>query len=109
MLALDNLELSYRASRVLFENAHHFHDANIITDIRPIFDVAASAIQGAVISHVLRIDFASSSEDDKNLFLAVDDSDLDKLESVVKRARRKAIALRSFAEESKLKIIGERS
>lgn len=105
ILALKNLELAYRAGRVRFDHALHMHDAGIVTDIRPIFDLSASAIEGAVITHVLKIDYASNFEDDKNIYLAVDDSDLDKLESVIKRARRKAISLRSFAETTNLRIV----
>lgn len=105
VLALPNLELAYRAGRVRFDHAYHMHDAGIVTDIRPIFDVSASSIEGAVICHVLKIGYAGSNEDDKDLYLAVDDDDLEKLEAAIKRARRKAVALRSFAKKAKLKII----
>ncbi len=106
-LALNNLVVAQKASRVRYEHAFHMHDASIITDIRPIFDISGSTVEGAVISHVLRIDYASSSEKEIALYLALDEDDLDQLEAVIKRARRKEIALKSITDDSAFKIIGD--
>ncbi|NCT72268.1 MAG: hypothetical protein GXC75_15110 [Xanthomonadaceae bacterium] len=105
LLALKNLDLSHRAARVRFDHANHMHDALIVTDLRPIFDRGGATIEGAVVSHTLRIDFAGTSEDEQTLYLAIDGDDLDKLEAVIQRARRKELALKSFAGSSNLNLI----
>lgn len=107
LLALKNLELSFRATRVRFDHANHLHDSSITTDLRPIFDSGGSTIEAAVICHTFKISFASHKEESDELFLAVDDLDLDKLEAAVKRARRKAAALQLFAAKSNLRLIDD--
>lgn len=109
VLALRNLELVYRVGRIRFDHAHHMHDAGIVTDLRPIFDFSATKIECAVISHVLKIDYAGTAEEGRNLYLAVDDADLEKLEIAIKRARRKAAALKVFAGDANLKIFEDRT
>lgn len=106
-LALNNLVVAHKASRVRYEHPFHMHDASIVTDIRPVFDISGSSVEGAVISHILRIDYASASEKENAIYLAVDDDDLDQLETAIKRARRKEIVLKSAIDDSVFKIIGD--
>lgn len=105
LLTLKNLELSHNVARVKFDHAFHLHDAGIITDLRPIFDRDGSKVEGFIVSHTLRINYAGAGDEDQELYLAVDTYDLDKLEAVIKRARRKQIALKSLTDNSKLNLI----
>ena len=66
-----------------YEHAHFFQSARIITDIRPIYDDSAISIEGAVVSHTLRLRY-------DGLSLALDLDDIVHLRDQCDRALEKA-------------------
>lgn len=81
-LVTATLDLSYE-----YANLHR--SARIITDIRPIYDEPAEQIEGAVVSHTLRLRY-DSSEGEHELSIALDTSDIRDLSKQCDRAIVKA-------------------
>jgi hypothetical protein len=81
-LVSNSLNLSYEYQNIL-------EATRIITDIRPVFNVEANGIEGAVISHTLRIRY-DNTEGNHSLSIAMDINDIRKLEAQCQRALKKA-------------------
>lgn len=82
------LDLSY-------EYANLLRRARIVTDIRPIFDKEAKQIEGAVISHTLRLRF-DSVDGDHGLSIAMDENDIKSLLEKCQRALAKSQTAREL-------------
>jgi hypothetical protein len=92
------LELTYEYENLL-------QSARIVTDIRPMFNEDVSAIEGAVISHTLRVRY-DSAEGDHSLSLAMDQNDIKDLQRQCERALQKATAAqRLMTENAKVKTV----
>lgn len=72
-----------------YEYSHLVQSAQIIPDIRPIFNEDLDSIECAVVSHTLQLKY-DSVEGDHTLSLAMDDADVRKLLDQCERALRKA-------------------
>jgi hypothetical protein len=91
-----------KAYDVATDHLHVFHTARILTDIRPVFGSASNVEPlGAVITHQLKLDYFERSGHGE-IYVALDDADLDELEAVVRRARQKGEALRTFLKSAGL-------
>ena len=88
-LSLRAVRLVATAIDLSYEYANLLSGARIITDIRPIFSDDAGKIEGAVVSHTLRLRF-DNVEGDHELSIAMDKSDIEKLARQCERALRKA-------------------
>ncbi|MEO5360794.1 MAG: hypothetical protein H7843_10175 [Nitrospirota bacterium] len=87
-----------------------FQSARINTDIRPLFNKGADEIQGAIISHTMRLTF-DTVEGMKSLSIAMDDRDIVKLSKQCERAITKAMTAKNFMQKSNIQstiINGER-
>ena len=76
-----------------------FISSNVLTDIRPVFDNERNKIEGAVITQTFRIHYFSSdgSTTERELALAVDLDDIEKLMKELQSAKEKAeIAKKEF-------------
>lgn len=91
----DNLwNVNVKASELLWEREKILVSTRAITDFRPVFsDNKDCKIQGWIIIHNLRITFNENSEE-KEIFLALDSNDLEKLKDVVLRATAKEKTIR---------------
>lgn len=79
----------------------------IVTDIRPVFDEEISeAIPAAFITQTLKISFISDGRE-QDLYIVVDEDDLDRIESQVHRAKNKQNAARKMIESSGASTISE--
>jgi hypothetical protein len=85
-IAVKSLDLSYDYASVL-------QDAHIVMDIRPVFDEKADVLQGAVISHTLRLVY-QTGESSQSVSLAMDVDDIRHLLESCKRALRKEETVR---------------
>lgn len=97
------LDLSYDYSNLL-------QTANILTDIRPVFNDDASMIKGSVVSYTLRIYYSTLAGDRESLSIALDEKDVMKLRGLCDRALRKAQTAKKFMQDNNIKgtfITGE--
>ncbi len=78
-----------------FDYANLLQSARIITDIRPIFDAGASAIEGSVVSYTLRLKY-DSLDGDHGLSIALDEKDIRRLHEQCERAIKKANLAREW-------------
>lgn len=83
-----------------------FCGARVISDIRPVFgtDVASDAV-GAVICHTLKLGYHEEGHH-KEIFVVLDEEDLDTMSTVIERARIKSKTLSDFLDRAKLPRLG---
>lgn len=87
--ALTTQKLTFKAHSLLTNNDKSYTDAQILSDIRLIFeDDLHTSKRNAVIVHQLKLDF-KSDENKKNFFISLDTLDLMKLKSQIERALEK--------------------
>jgi hypothetical protein len=103
LISAEAITTTARALDLQGEHERIFHDARVLTDIRPVFgpDAAKPPI-GAVISEMLKVEYFTAT-DTKEIFIALDRDDLIRLKSVVDRAITKAESLREFLEAADLR------
>ena len=78
--------------------------ARILSDIRPLFSSNADEIEASVVSFTLRIEY-TSDDGDHEVSLALDASDVKRLEAACKRALVKAETARQFMEGSSVPTV----
>lgn len=83
------IDIAAKATDLAFDFANILHTANVITDIRPVFNSEATDINGCVISFTLRIQYAGTSGR-QNISIAMDERDVSKLAHACTRALTKA-------------------
>lgn len=88
LLSLPNFRLTIKAQRLAYDHQNLLHDTFIITDIRPIFDDDRLDIIGSIINNTLTITYLENKET-KNLHLAVDVTDIEKLKNQCDRTLSK--------------------
>ena len=105
LLNCDFVRLRSKASYVGSEHERLFVSAQIITDLRPLFSDDVSGYpepEGALLSHTLSLHIVRSDGRHDNLYVVLDENDLESLRQVIKRARRKAGSLKDKLESSGL-------
>lgn len=84
-----------------------FHDAQIVTDIRPVFKPeVADGLSGAVIVHTLRITYHTDNEL-QDAYITVDDEDLRFIRQIIERAIAKTTVLKELLQTASTPVIGE--
>jgi hypothetical protein len=83
------VRLSAKALDLSYQHTHLFERAQIITDIRPVFNDDATEIQGTVVSHKLLLRYHDSMGTHE-LSLAVDKKDIEALIQQCNRALKKS-------------------
>jgi hypothetical protein len=103
LLGLEPVLLAARARELTVEFERVFHDARVLTDLRPVFgkDATAGAKAAAVVA-TLKIDAHEGMGPLREYYFAMDHADLLRLRSVVDRALEKAAALKRLARETDL-------
>lgn len=105
LLDLDSLDATAKATDVLLEHEHTIHDARVMTDIRPVFGLDTDAPPtGAMVVHALKLSY-HEADDLKELFVALDTRDLDRLIETLERAKSKARSLERVIEAAKVPYI----
>lgn len=72
-----------------YEYQNLLQNAQILTDIRPVFNMDASDINGAIVTYILQIRF-DSADNDHSLSIAMDHKDVEQLAQECARALAKA-------------------
>jgi hypothetical protein len=101
LLSLETLVLAARAHDVVTEAERVFHDARILTDVRPVFLPGARVADGpraAVLLSNLKIEYHEGRGAIDSVFFALDHSDLVRLQSVVDRALAKVASLQAMID-----------
>jgi len=99
------IEVVAKARDVITDNQRVFLETRILTDLRPVFDVETlEEPAGAVIIHNLKLVFSESFVS-REFFLTLDESDLERLEFEISRARRKADALKHVWHKTKIPFV----
>ena len=87
-----------KSANLAYEHAHLLQAARIITDVRPVFDNDLIEIDGAVVSHVLRLNYDGRGEE-KSVSVVVDTVDLQRLRDEADRALRKGRLIKQRLEK----------
>jgi hypothetical protein len=100
------LWLSAKANLLRVEQERLFCDARILTDIRPIFGRKASTGPAALtIVHTLKLSYHHGSEELEELFVSLDDDDLQTLKQVIQRAEEKQGALEPLVQKTGIDLL----
>ena len=106
LLSIPALAITAKAFDVLTENPGNFHSARVVTDLRPVFSDVASKPAFALIVHSLRIR-VGTAEETHDVYVALDEADIARLQEVLARAQAKATTLRRSFPALKLPVITE--
>lgn len=101
LLTTKSVAISSKGQRLRLEYPVTFHNAVIMTDMRPIFDKPEERPVGCVVSHAMRIGYHENSEH-KEFFVILDDDDLEVLGRVIERAKAKAGSIKSLLKLANL-------
>jgi hypothetical protein len=83
-----------------------FCDARILTDLRPIFGGEVDAPKAMIIVHTLKLSYHDAATGKhEELFVAIDDEDIEKLKRILERAERKAKSLVSRLQLAGIKTV----
>lgn len=101
LLTIKTVAISSKAQRLRLEYPVTFHDAMILTDMRPVFDKPEERPVGCEISHTLQITYHEHG-DHKEFFVALDDDDLETIKKAIQRAEAKASSVKSLIKLANL-------
>jgi len=89
-----SLALDHKSVRLTYAHQNVLIDADMITDVRPVFNQSGEAIRGMVVSHQMVIEYHDGF-DAKRLHVVIDGKDVSKLSALCKRAETKAQTTKS--------------
>lgn len=104
LFELPIIRLSAKALDLSYQHSHLFQRAQIITDVRPLFNNDASEVQGTIISHKLLIRF-DDIEGEHLLSVAVDERDIESLIRQCERALTKSVTAKTHLDKAGLKTL----
>jgi hypothetical protein len=100
VFSLPVIYLSASALELSYEHADIFRGVRILTDIRPIFNHDATSIQGAVVTHTLRLRY-ENTQGRQEFVLALDETDVQQVIDDCNRALAKSkIARKLMSDEA---------
>jgi hypothetical protein len=101
LLRINAVSVAAKVQRLRLDYSHTFHDAKILTDVRPIFDKPEDRPIGCAIAHILRITYHEGG-DHKEFYVALDTDDIQTVKRVLERAEAKAVSLKSVLQAAAL-------
>ena len=106
LLALDSLNtIALKAKELQEESERTYCGARIITDVRPVFGESLDDSPTMIIVHTLKLGFHDSTPGHKDIYVALDASDIAALRKTLERAEEKAKKLKIMLEAAKLPSI----
>lgn len=106
MLAIPPLGVVAKAASLSTEFERRFCTARILTDARPVFVESASSLPEAMmVTHTLRVTFHDDTGAMREVYVTMDDDDLDILRGLVDRAGEKSKSLRSLFAIAKVQVV----
>ena len=92
-----------KAGHILTQHERIFHEAHILTDIRPIFHAdVTERPEAAVIIHMLRITERDNQHKFSDLYFALDSNDIRDVKALLDRAIRKEETLRKMMKTANI-------
>lgn len=105
ILSLDSVRIVAKALNLSYQYPNLLRSSRILTDIRPVFNVAATEMESAVISHSLSLHF-DNVDGDNSLTFALDEKDITFLKNQCERALLKAETARKRLEAgSEIRVV----
>lgn len=101
LLNINTIEIASKAQELRTDYAITFHNAKILTDIRPIFGKPEDRPIGAAITYTLKIEYHERGEH-KYFYVAMNADALGKMKKAIQRAELKASSLASFIRAASL-------
>jgi hypothetical protein len=101
LLTIKTVVISSKVQRLRLEYPVTFHDAMILTDMRPVFDKPEERPVGCAISHTLEITYHEHG-DHKEFFVVLDDDDLETIKKAIQRAEVKSASMKSLLKVANL-------
>jgi len=101
LLRINAVTIASKVQRLGLEYPNTFHDAMILTDMRPVFDKPEERPVGCTISHTLRIAYHEGGEH-KEFYVMLDADDLQTMKKVLQRAETKASSVKSVLKSANL-------
>lgn len=101
LVAIRTVVITSKVMRLRVDYPIIFHEASILTDMRPVFDNPEERPLGFSVSHTLRIAYHENGEH-KEFFVILDDDDLGMMRKAIQRAEAKALSVRSLLKVSNL-------
>lgn len=107
----ERLRVLTKAIDLKYAHSNIYQRAQLITDVRPVFDAARDRPVAAVISHTLQVVY-NRDGNRETLTLALDDLDVDELIEQANAAKQKAECLAKYfaaklGEEMRFQIVGK--
>lgn len=94
------LRVATKSANLAYDYANLLRSARIITDVRPVFDDAVECIEGAVVSHVLRLKY-TGLDDETSVSIVLDAADVGRLQDECARALTKGKLSQKWLGEGK--------
>jgi hypothetical protein len=110
LLSIDKVALVIKALDLEYDYQNLLRRVRILTDIRPVFNSAASEIRGAIVTFTLRLSYDSpEAEESHGLEISLDEKDIRILKDECERALAKAKSAEDYLKKSKVEafISGE--
>ncbi len=100
LISMPGVRAVSKAASLAYEHMHLFRSARLVTDVRPVFDDDVDDIDGAIISHNLRLEYFGRGGAN-SLSVTLDTPDLLQLFNQCERALRKANLTKQILMEGK--------
>jgi hypothetical protein len=99
LLRVRSVRMSAKVQSLRFEYPNTFHDAMILTDMRPIFDKPEDPPVGFALSYTLKIAYHEGGEH-RDFYVMLDAADLEIMKKALQRAEIKAASLKSILKSA---------
>lgn len=106
LLSSPPLAITAKAYDLLTENDTNFQSARVITDIRPVFADTSDKPTVALIVHSLRLRVGAYQQL-REIYVALDEVDLSRLQDTLARAQTKASTLRRSYPDLRFPVLSE--
>lgn len=102
MLSMKSVRLVAKTLHLSVDYSDLFVSGNIVTDIRPVFDIGRASVVGGIVCQNLRIHYVSGdgTTGEHEISLALDVDDIDKMIAELEKAKRKSMAAAEFLKNS---------
>jgi len=101
LVRINAVSIAAKVQRLRLEYSNVFHDAKILTDIRPIFDKPENRPLGCAVAHILKLTYHEGG-DHKDFYVALDENDIQVMKKILERAEAKAASLKSVLQAANL-------
>jgi len=105
LLNVPTLAENMKAVQLLSEHRNTFFNARILTDIRPVFKTdIGDPLAFCLIIHTLKVSYFKGNQPTE-LFIAMDDNDIELLQDVLERAKKKGTRLKAILNAEDIKCM----